>query len=64
MFWWMRAQWQVQFGKEISAECFANMEVIRVEFMLDEKNATVYHGALQTKLVVRQRTNVGDLCWK
>jgi hypothetical protein len=32
-FWWTHAQWQVQFGKEVSPECFANMEVIRPEFM-------------------------------
>ncbi len=37
-FWWTRSQWQVQFGKEVSTECFANMEVIRVEFPPDDKN--------------------------
>ena len=35
-FWWARSQWQVQFGKEVSAECFANMEVIRAEFTPDD----------------------------
>jgi hypothetical protein len=37
-FWWTRAQWQLQYGKDISAECFANMEVVRAEFQLDERN--------------------------
>ncbi len=37
-FWWMRAQWQLQYGKYVSAECFANMEVVRAEFQPDERN--------------------------
>jgi hypothetical protein len=37
-FWWMRAQWQEQLGKDVLAECFANMEVIRAEFQPDENN--------------------------
>ena len=28
-FWWKRAQWQEQFPREVTAQCFANMEVIR-----------------------------------
>jgi hypothetical protein len=37
-FWWMRAQWQLQYGKDVSAECFANMEVVLVEFQPDGRN--------------------------
>jgi hypothetical protein len=37
-FWWTRAQWQEQLGKDVSAECFANMELIRAEFQPDDKN--------------------------
>jgi hypothetical protein len=37
-FWWMRAQWQEQLGKDVLAECFANMELIRVEFQPEDKN--------------------------
>jgi hypothetical protein len=36
-FWWTHVQWQVQSGKEVSAECFTNMEVIRAGFTPDEK---------------------------
>ncbi len=35
-FWWMHAQWQEQLGKDVSAKCFANMELIRSEFQLDD----------------------------
>jgi hypothetical protein len=37
-FWWTRAQWQEQFGKDVLAECFVNMELIRVKFHSDDKN--------------------------
>jgi hypothetical protein len=37
-FWWTRAQWQLQYGKDVPAECFANMEVVRAEFQPDERN--------------------------
>jgi len=30
-FWWKRAQWQEQFPREVTAECYANMEVIRAD---------------------------------
>jgi hypothetical protein len=38
-FWWMCAQRQLQYGKDVSAECFANMEVVRAEFQPDERNS-------------------------
>jgi hypothetical protein len=37
-FWWTHAQWQLQYGKYVLAECFANLEVVRAEFQLDERN--------------------------
>jgi hypothetical protein len=37
-FWWMRAQWQEQLGKDVSAECFANMELIRAEYQPDDNH--------------------------
>jgi hypothetical protein len=37
-FWWTRAQGQLQYGKDVLAECFANMEVVRAEFQPDERN--------------------------
>ncbi len=36
-FWWMHAQWQLQYGKDVLAECFVNMEVVRAEFQPDER---------------------------
>jgi hypothetical protein len=38
LFWWMLAQWQLQYGKYVLTECFANMEVVRAEFQPDERN--------------------------
>ncbi len=35
-FWWKRAQWQEQFPREVSAQCFANMEVIRDDHEADD----------------------------
>ena len=29
--WWKRAQWQEQFPRKVTAQCFANMEVIRAD---------------------------------
>jgi hypothetical protein len=37
-FWWTRAQWQLQYGKDVLAECFANMEVVMAEFQPDGRN--------------------------
>jgi len=37
-FWWKRAQWQEQFSREVTAQCFANMEVIRADH---EDNGTI-----------------------
>jgi hypothetical protein len=37
-FWWMCAQWQEPLGKDVLAECFANMKLIRAEFWPDDKN--------------------------
>jgi hypothetical protein len=37
-FWWTRAQWQLQYGKDVSAECFANMEAVMAEFQPDGRN--------------------------
>jgi hypothetical protein len=34
----MHVQWQEQLGKDVLAECFANMELIRAEFQPDDKN--------------------------
>jgi hypothetical protein len=31
-YWWKRAQWQEQFPREVTAECYANMEVIRDDY--------------------------------
>jgi hypothetical protein len=31
-FWWKRVQWQEQFPQEVTAECYANMEVIRSNY--------------------------------
>ncbi len=38
LFCWTHAQWQLQYGKDVLAECFANMEVVRAEFQPDERN--------------------------
>jgi hypothetical protein len=38
LFWWMHAQWQLQYGKYVLAECFTNMEVVRAEFQTDKRN--------------------------
>ncbi len=35
-FWWKRTQWQKQFPREVSAQCFANMEVIRDDHETDD----------------------------
>jgi len=35
-FWWKRAQWQEQFPREVTAQCFANMEVIRADHEADD----------------------------
>ncbi len=40
-FWWKRAQWQEQFPREVTAECYANMEVIRANY---EANDTIHYG--------------------
>jgi hypothetical protein len=37
-FWWTHAQWQLQHGKDVLVECYANMEVVRAEFESDERN--------------------------
>ncbi len=37
-FWWTCTQWQLQYGKDVLAECFASMEVVRAEFQPDERN--------------------------
>ncbi len=37
-FWWTRAQWQLQYRKDVWVECYANMEVIRAEYEPDERN--------------------------
>jgi hypothetical protein len=37
-FWWTSAQWQLQYGKDVLVECYANMEIIRAEFEPDDKN--------------------------
>ncbi len=35
-FWWKRAQWQEQFPREVTAECYANMEVVRADYEADD----------------------------
>ena len=35
-FWWKRAQWQEQFTREVTARCYANMEVIRANYKADD----------------------------
>ena len=35
-FWWKRAQWRKQFLREVTAQCFANMEVIRANYKADD----------------------------
>jgi len=35
-FWWKRAQWQEQFPREVTAQCFANMEVIQASHEADD----------------------------
>ena len=35
-FWWKRAQWQEHFPREVTAECYANMEVIRADYEADD----------------------------
>jgi hypothetical protein len=37
-FWWTHAQWQLQYEKDVSAEYFANMEVVMAEFQPDGRN--------------------------
>jgi hypothetical protein len=37
-FWWKRAPWQEQFPQEVTAECCANMEVIRADYEADDTN--------------------------
>jgi hypothetical protein len=37
-FWWKRAQWQEHFSREVSAECHANMEVVRADYEPDDTN--------------------------
>ncbi len=36
LFWWKRAQWQEQFCWEVTAECYANMEVVRADYEADD----------------------------
>jgi hypothetical protein len=36
--WWTCAKWQSQYGKDVSAECFVNMEVVMAEFQPDGRN--------------------------
>jgi hypothetical protein len=35
-FWWKRAQWRKQFPREVTAQCFANMEVVREDHDADD----------------------------
>ena len=35
-FWWKRAQWQEQFPREVTEQCFANMEIIRADHEADD----------------------------
>jgi len=35
-FWWKLVQWQEQFPREVTAQCYANMEVIRADHEADD----------------------------
>jgi len=63
-FWWKRAQWQEQFPREVTAQCFANMVVIGPTNRPMTPSATVWHGARPTSLGVWQRANVSCLLSK